>query len=389
MKSSSSCFKKLALALVLLVSCVCCIPGPVWADTGNVLTAGQVDFTVQADSGGMNASQRAQDFQTKLDNALVASSDKTSGAVSVVYYDNNGVNEPVITVGGYQVAIVTDADAKAANTTAALLAQQWSDGIKKSLGNPSAVSSYVAQLTSPSAASSYPSSGYSQPGAGGYGGGPGPQYRGSVVYADAGTKIEATLETSISTEVSRAGDLVEAKVAQDIPLQTGVIPAGATISGNVSNAKSGRFFDRSGLLTVQFNRIRLPNGVETPISAHIVGKVGKYGQKGQDTLRGEGAGAKAFGIGMRTLGGAGLGAALGTGVGAISGSAGAGAWSGAAIGGGAGLIWGLTLRKGRNVLLKAGTPIEVQLDAPVTVSMSGASGAPPPPGNGYPSTGNY
>lgn len=345
------------------------------------MTAGQVNFTVQADNGGKSASQRAQDFQTKLDNALVASSDKTPGAVSVVYYDNGGINEPVVTVGGYQVAIVTDADAKAAGTTAALLAQQWADGIKKSLADQSAVSSYMSSLTSSAA----------PPGGGSpYGGQPGglqPQYRGSVVYADAGTTIPATLETSISTEVSRPGDLVEAKVTQDITLQSGVIPAGTAISGNVSNAKSGRFFDRSGLLTVQFNKMRLPNGIETPITAHIVGKVGKYAQKGQDTLRGEGVGAKTFGIGMRTLGGAGLGAALGTGVGAIAGSAGAGAWSGAAIGGGAGLLWGLTLRKGRNVLLKAGTAIQVQLDSPV--SLTASSPGAPAANSGYPATGNY
>lgn len=370
---------------------------PVWADSGNVLVAGQVAFTTQTGNGGINASQRAQDFQGKLDNALVASSDKSPGAVNVVYYDNGGVNEPVVTLGGYQVAIVSQADATTANTTQALLAQQWADGIKKALGNQQAVTNYVAQLTSGAAssagnaASSYPQGGYSQPayGGGGNGSAPGssqPAYQGSVVYADAGTAIPVTLETSISTEVSRAGDLVEARVAQDIPLQSGVIPAGTTISGNVTNAKSGRFFDRSGLLTVQFNKIRAPNGVETPISAHLTGKVGKYPQKGQNTVRGEGIGAKTFGIGMRTLGGAGLGAALGTGIGAIAGGgfgAGAGAWSGAAIGGGTGLLWGLTLRKGRNVLIKAGTIMQLQLDAPVSMAMSQV------PGGGYaPAGGN-
>src|ERR1700722_9630273 len=100
MNRLNSCYKKLTLAVALLVG-VSVVPIPAWADTGNVLTAGQVDFTVQSDNGGMRARPRAQDFQTKLDNALVASSDKSPGAVSVVYYENGGVNQPVVTVGGY------------------------------------------------------------------------------------------------------------------------------------------------------------------------------------------------------------------------------------------------------------------------------------------------
>jgi hypothetical protein len=45
--------------------------------------------------------------------------------------------------------------------------------------------------------------------------------------------------------------------------------------------------------------------------------------------------------------------------------AGRGAWSGAAIGGGVGLADSLLLRKGKNVDIHSGTPIQLQLDAPV------------------------
>jgi hypothetical protein len=70
---------------------------------------------------------------------------------------------------------------------------------------------------------------------------------------------------------------------------------------------------------------------------------------------------------------------LGTAVGAIaaeSGSgAGRGAWSGTAIGAGAGLLEGLVLRKGKNVLLSSGTQMQLQLDSPVTLT----SNSPLPP----------
>src|SRR5262249_19713774 len=112
---------------------------------------------------------------------------------------------------------------------------------------------------------------------------------------------------------------------------------------------------------------------------------------------------------MRSAIGAGAGAALGTAVGAIAGrgqsnmqyrtsfvpeyngyggmqyapvgyyhqgsgaarGAGRGAWSGAAIGGGVGLADSLLLRKGKNVDIQSGTPIQLQLDAPVQLDRPG------------------
>ena len=107
---------------------------------------------------------------------------------------------------------------------------------------------------------------------------------------------------------------------------------------------------RSGSLTIKFNRLRTPDGAETPISAHIVGGIAKYTQTGSDesgNVKGEGWKAKLGQTAIRGGLGAGLGAGLGTAVGAIAGGgrgAGMGAWSGTAIGGGIG-VGDMLLRK--------------------------------------------
>ncbi|MCW5821863.1 MAG: hypothetical protein KIT34_03620 [Cyanobacteria bacterium TGS_CYA1] len=191
--------------------------------------------------------------------------------------------------------------------------------------------------------------------------------------AGAGVTLNVTLQTAISTQIARQGDLVQGVINQNINLGNGgFIPAGTMVTGTVTDSIAGRRLSRSGLLSISFNAIRLPSGQSIPITAHLVGDLGKYSNKGSggnDVYRGEGWGAKAGQTLIRGGAGAGLGAALGTGVGAIAGGghgAGMGAWSGAAIGGGIGVA-DMLLRKGKDVLIPAGTSIQIQLDAPVGV----------------------
>ncbi len=191
--------------------------------------------------------------------------------------------------------------------------------------------------------------------------------------AQAGLTLPVTLQTAISTQVAHQGDFVQGVINQNINLGNGgFIPAGTMVTGTVTDSIAGRRLSRSGLLSISFTSIRLPTGQLIPITAHLVGDLGKYSNKGQgqnDVYRGEGWGTKAGQTLIRGGAGAGLGAALGTGVGAIAGGgrgAGMGAWSGAAIGGGIGLA-DMLLRKGKDVLIPSGTPIQIQLDAPVGI----------------------
>lgn len=208
--------------------------------------------------------------------------------------------------------------------------------------------------------------------------------QGRVQYVPAGLTFPVTLQTSISTDVARSGDQVQATLNQPIMLGNSQIPAGTIVMGTVTDARSGGFMGRAGMLGVKFNRLRTPNGQEVPMSAHIVGGIGKYvpTANGSDTFAGETWKTKAGQAGVRGLIGAGTGAALGTAIGAIAGShgtrgraVGRGAWSGAAIGGGVGVAQSLLLRKGKNVTIASGQSMDLQLDAPISLSLNTQYGA--------------
>lgn len=205
-------------------------------------------------------------------------------------------------------------------------------------------------------------------------------YQGRVQYIPAGLTFPVTLSTSISTDVARPGDTVQAMLNQPINLGNGMLPAGSVVMGTVTEARSGGFMGRSGMLGVKFNRLRTPNGQDVPMSAHIVGGIGKYMPVAaqSDTFAGETWKTKAGQAAVRGLVGAGTGAALGTAIGAIAGSHGTrgaalgrGAWSGAAIGGGLGVTQSLLLRKGKNVTIASGQQMQLQLDAPMSLSLNG------------------
>ncbi len=221
-------------------------------------------------------------------------------------------------------------------------------------------------------------------------------------YMPAGLTLSAALTTSISTSSAQPGDTIQAQLTQAVQLADGQIPAGSVLEGRVVAANAGGFLGKAGRLTVKFDQLRTSNGLNVSLSASVVGDLGKYQQiaEGSSSYAGEGAGTKAGQALLRTAIGAGAGAALGTAVGAIAGrgnpqvsyrqsygryghqvvpmgyypqyrsgagvGAGRGAWSGAAIGGGLGLADSLLLRKGKNVVITSGTPIQLKLDAPVS-----------------------
>lgn len=197
-----------------------------------------------------------------------------------------------------------------------------------------------------------------------------------VATAPVGFILPCTLNTAIATSVAHAGDYVQAVLQKNIALSGGAyIPAGTVINGEVSQASGGRYFSRSGSLSLVFNQMRFPNGAVVAISAHTVGDIGKYANKAigdSDEYRGEGWGTKLGQFALRTAIGAGGGMAIGTALGGIMGH---GSWAsgmllGTGLGAGTGALQDLTLRRGRDVMLPAGTPMTIQLDQPVQVPLS-------------------
>lgn len=199
-----------------------------------------------------------------------------------------------------------------------------------------------------------------------------PLYRTGINYLPQGLTIPISLRTSISTQVAKEGDFIEATVSSNVPLQgSSYIPAGTVVSGQITEAKAGRRLSRSGSLSIQFNDLRLPDGASMPISAHLVGSIGRY-KDVNGVERGEGWKAKLGQFAIRGVAGAGLGAALGTGLGAIAGGGrgvGTGAWAGAAFGGGLGAM-DMLLRKGRDVIIPSGTEMQLQMDEPASLPIA-------------------
>jgi hypothetical protein len=156
------------------------------------------------------------------------------------------------------------------------------------------------------------------------------------------------------------------------------IPAGSTVRGQITNAEAARRMGHSAHLGIKFTHLTTPDGCSYPINAHLIGGLEKYHQAGasdSDQFRGETGATKLKAAGVRGLIGAGSGAVLGTAIGGIAGGgrgAGRGAWSGTAIGTGLGVADSLLLRKGREINIKGGTAMQLQLDSPVSIASSGS-----------------
>lgn len=413
MTSKSYSIKRSILAGALLLSqSIALSPLAAMAADNDVHVAGQAIFSVPA-AGGLTADKRAAAVQQNLDNALVAAKDRGPSSVNITYV--KGI--PVITLGGYQVVTVDSASAKSTGSSPALLAKKWADSLRESLRDQASIQSYVGQLSGDYFASApstinapapqqqpaynpnqQPQQGYDQsqntyqaqtpyqqpapyqqqaP----YGQPQGGYRQGRITYAPAGLVIPISLSSGIATQVAKAGDLIQASVSQTVMLGDSTIPAGSTIVGTITEAKGGTYLGRAGSLDIKFNRLRTPDGTETPISAHLIGGIGKYTGTGTDdtTIKGETWKTKLGQAAIRGGIGAGTGAALGTAVGAIAGGGrgvGKGAWSGTAIGGTVGVAQSVLLRKGKDVLIPAGTAMQLQLDAPVTVAGAGSQQNP-------------
>lgn len=385
--------RTLVAATLVLGQTFALAPVAVFAADSNVRIAGSVVMNDIATAGGMSGDIRASKIQQNLDNALVATKDSGDKTVGVTYV--NGL--PVVTLGGYHVATVDGASARLAGTTPAVLAQRWANALRGALGDNSSVNAYISQLTGVSDSAPAPATAYNAPQTSTFSTQPQPQpayqpeipaYRQArVVYAPAGLMIPATLDTSIATSVAKAGDMIQAKVSQAIILGDSQIPVGTTLIGQVTDSKAGKFLGRTGALDITFNRLRTPDGQEAPISATIVGEIGKYDNVEDGAIKGETWKGKVVQAGVRGAVGAGTGAALGTAIGAIAGGgrgAGRGAWSGTAIGAGLGVAQSLIARKGSDVVIPSGTAIELKLDSPLQLAGSPSTALTAPIAyNGY------
>ncbi len=167
-----------------------------------------------------------------------------------------------------------------------------------------------------------------------------------VVSAD--SVIGLQNETAITSERAKVEDRVEARVTRDVRVGDKVaIPAGSRAIGTVTQVDRGGKFKERARLGIRFHELVLADGTRLPISTETIYRDGQ--------APGNESAAK---IGGGAVGGTIIGAILGGAKGAaIGGLAGAGAGSAVVAAG------------DRNAAtLRAGEPISVRLQSPVTVT---------------------
>lgn len=168
-----------------------------------------------------------------------------------------------------------------------------------------------------------------------------------VVSADSvlGLRVEST----VSSEVARVEDPVEARVTRDVRVGNEVaIPSGTRVLGSVVQVERGGKMKTKARLAIRFHTLVMADETRVTMSTEAVYREGK--SPGQESA------AK---LGAATIGGAILGAIVGGG-------------KGAAIGGSVGAAGGtaVVLAGDRNpAVLNAGTAVTVRLNQPVTVTV--------------------
>jgi hypothetical protein len=186
--------------------------------------------------------------------------------------------------------------------------------------------------------------------------------RGRLISIPKGTLMTIHTDVPITTYAAHVGDPITATLENDIFVNDAVaIPAGSQVLGQVANVNSASHLGKHGDIDVRFDSIKLPDGRVVAINAHIVTKdqtgVLKGDTYAMDIAKGVGIAAGATGVG--TL--------MGTAAGGLLGSVGTGALFGLGVGALGGMGYALA-RKGKEVVVPAGSRLSVMVDTPVTVT---------------------
>ena len=157
-----------------------------------------------------------------------------------------------------------------------------------------------------------------------------------------GTEFDVRLQNSLSSATAQPEDRFEATTLVDLRDERGrvLVPAGSTIRGVVSSVTKATRTQRTGKLTIAFDRVTI-NGKSYPMRATVTQALESEGIKGEKEKIGIGAGAGAI-------------------IGAILGGA-KGALAGILIGAGG----TIAATEGKDVELPAGTTLRVRLDSPL------------------------
>jgi hypothetical protein len=176
---------------------------------------------------------------------------------------------------------------------------------------------------------------------------PPPQRRFEELVVSADSVIGLRIESTVSSEVAKIEDPVEARVTRDVRVGSEIaIPAGARVLGSVTQVERGGKMKNAARIGVRFHTLVLADHTRLPMQTEAIYREG--------ASPGNESAAK---VGGAAVGGAILGAIIGGG-------------KGAAIGGSVGAAGGTAavMAGGRNpAILASGTSLTVHLSKPVTI----------------------
>ena len=176
---------------------------------------------------------------------------------------------------------------------------------------------------------------------------PPPQRTFDELVVSAESVIGLRIESTVSSEVAKIEDPVEARVTRDVRVRSEIaIPAGARVLGSVIQVERGGKMKNAARIGVRFHTLVLADNTRIPMQTEAIYREGK--SPGNES---------AVKVGGAAVGGAILGAIIGGG-------------KGAAIGGSVGAAGGTAavMAGGRNpAVLASGTSLTVRLSQPVTV----------------------
>ena len=160
-----------------------------------------------------------------------------------------------------------------------------------------------------------------------------------------GTEFDVRLQSSLSSATAQVEDRFDATTLVDLRDERGrvIVPAGSTMRGIVSSVQKATRTERTGRLTVAFDRVTI-NGRNYPMRATVTEALESEGIRGEKEKIGIGAGA---------------GAIIGGILGGVK-----GALAGILIGGGG----TIAATEGKDVDLPAGTVLRVRLDTPLQLN---------------------
>jgi hypothetical protein len=186
--------------------------------------------------------------------------------------------------------------------------------------------------------------------------------KGHITSIPRGTMLSIQTDQAISSYAAHVGDPVNATLENDLYLNDSLaVPAGSQVQGQVADVSNAAMLGKHGQIDVRFDNIKMQDGRVIPINAHIVTH-DKSGVLRGDTYMVD----VAKGVGI-AAGATGIGTLMGTAAGSLLGSAGTGAMFGLGVGAIGGMGYAMA-RKGKDVIVPAGSRMSVMIDAPVTVN---------------------